>query len=213
VGWRWRKVFRTGPVTTTVTTKDIGWSIGIRGLRYGISPTGRRYISVGVPSTGLYWTNYLDGDSTTKTWRRINMEQTPFGPERISLAENAEPRCATVLLLDVSSSMQGRPIAELQEAVKIYRDQVSADDLAKKRVEIAVVTFGGSVDIAHGFAEAEFFQLPALNASGDTPMAQAVLTGLRLLEERKQEYRQHGLGLFRPWVFLLTDGAFEPGAR
>jgi uncharacterized protein YegL len=38
-------------------------------------------------------------------------------------------------------------------------------------------------------------------------MAQAVLTGLRLLEERKQEYRQHGLGLFRPWVFLLTDGA------
>src|SRR6266571_4084917 len=66
MGWRWRKVFRSGPINTTVTTKGVGWSIGVRGLRYGISPTGRRYVSVGVPGTGLYWTRYLDGRDPTK---------------------------------------------------------------------------------------------------------------------------------------------------
>jgi hypothetical protein len=61
MGWRWRKVFRTGPTNTAVTTKGVGWNIGVRGLRYGISPIGRRYVSLGVPSIGLYWTKYLDG--------------------------------------------------------------------------------------------------------------------------------------------------------
>jgi hypothetical protein len=106
MGWRWRKVVRTGPVNTTVTTKGVGWSIGVRGLRYGISPTGRRYVSVGVPGTGLYWTKYLDGRDPTKSWRKIDMEQTPFEPGKIGFADNPEPRCASVLLLDVSGSMQ-----------------------------------------------------------------------------------------------------------
>jgi hypothetical protein len=106
MGWRWRKVFRSGPVTTTVTTKGVGWSIGIRGLRYGISPTGRRYISVGVPGTGLYWTKYLDGRDPTKSWRKIDMEQTPFEPGKIGFADNPEPRCASVLLLRQNGSYE-----------------------------------------------------------------------------------------------------------
>jgi hypothetical protein len=37
----------------------MGWSWGIPGFRYGISPNGQRYISVGIPGTGLYWIKYL----------------------------------------------------------------------------------------------------------------------------------------------------------
>lgn len=37
-------------------------------------------------------------------------------------------------------------------------------------------------------------------------MGQAIVTGLDLLENRKREIRQGGVGLFRPWVFLITDG-------
>lgn len=135
------------------------------------------------------------------------MEQSPFEPGKISFADNPEPRCASMLLLDISGSMQGKPIAELQAGLAVYRDELFADSLAKKRVEISLVTFGGSVDVVHNFSTVDNFVPPSLVSKGDTPMAQAVLSGLELLDLRKNEYRQNGIQYYRPWVFLITDGA------
>lgn len=135
------------------------------------------------------------------------MEQTPFEPSNISFADNPEPRCASVLLLDVSGSMEGKPLEELQAGLAVYRDELAADALAKKRVEIAVITFGGTVDVVHQFSTAEYFLPPSLTSKGDTPMGQAVVTALDLLDQRKKDYRQNGIQYYRPWVFLITDGA------
>jgi uncharacterized protein YegL len=136
------------------------------------------------------------------------MDQQPFGTDGSNeFAENPEPRCACVLLLDVSGSMGGEPIRQLQEGVTQYRDELFADSLAKKRVEVSIVTFGGQVEEAHSFATAENFTPPALQARGDTPMSQALLRGLELLEARKLQYKQNGMQYFRPWLFLITDGA------
>lgn len=60
MGWRFRKIFQSGPFRWTWTKKGVGWSIGIPGFRYGISPNGSRYISFGIPGTGLYFIKYLD---------------------------------------------------------------------------------------------------------------------------------------------------------
>ncbi len=119
---------------------------------------------------------------------------------------NSDPRCPTILLLDVSGSMNGRAIQELQAGVVQYIDELAADSLARRRVEIAIVTFGGAVQIAHRFSTAEKFVAPTLTASGDTPMGQAVVAGLNLLKERKMELSRLGLPQFRSWVFLITDG-------
>lgn len=134
------------------------------------------------------------------------MEQTPFDPGQIGFAENPEPRCASLLILDVSASMNGKPIAELQSGLTLYRDELAADTLARRRVEVAMVTFGGSVDVVQNFATAESITPPALEARGDTPMGEALVTSLKLLEDRKADYRQNGILFYRPWVFLITDG-------
>lgn len=63
MSWRFRKVFRSGPFRTSWTKKGLGFSFGIPGLRFGVSPDGRRYISMGIPRTGLYWIKYFNDNS------------------------------------------------------------------------------------------------------------------------------------------------------
>ncbi len=135
------------------------------------------------------------------------MEQNPFSVSGADFASNPEPRCASVIVLDVSGSMAGAPLQQLQEGLMVYKDELAADTLARKRVEVAVVTFGGAVQVAQPFTTAEFFVPPTLVATGDTPMGLAVTTALDLLKARKEEYKASGIGYYRPWVFLITDGA------
>ena len=132
------------------------------------------------------------------------MEQIPFGTN--DFPENPEPRAPCVLLLDTSGSMQGAPINELNEGLTTYRDELAADSLSSKRVEVAIVTFGGTVNIICPFTTAEGFIAPTLTAGGETPMGAAIIRGIEMLRQRKQEYREHGIAYFRPWIFLITDG-------
>jgi uncharacterized protein YegL len=131
-------------------------------------------------------------------------EQISF--ETSNFADSPDPRCACVLLLDVSASMRGRPLDELNAGLTAFRKDLSADTLAMKRVEVGVVTFGpAKVEVP--FTSALTFDPPTLHAQGDTPMGAAITQALNMVEERKRVYRAHGISYFRPWVFLITDGA------
>jgi len=131
-------------------------------------------------------------------------DQTPFG--QISFADNPEPRCPCVLLLDVSGSMQGAPIQQLNAGLAVYRDELAADSLAAKRVELAIVTFGGSVQTVTEFTTADAFTAPTLTSQGDTPMGEAITQAIAMVTDRKRIYRENGIAYYRPWIFMLTDG-------
>ncbi|MEI2645961.1 MAG: VWA domain-containing protein [Candidatus Competibacter sp.] len=134
-------------------------------------------------------------------------KQTPFGMDFsvAEFADNPEPRCPCVLLLDNSWSMNGQPIVELNEGLASFKEELLADSLAAKRVEIAIVSFG-PVQVVNSFQTAEHFTPPELTAQKDTPMGLAIMQGLELLSQRKALYREHGIPFFRPWIFLITDG-------
>jgi uncharacterized protein YegL len=129
--------------------------------------------------------------------------QVAFGTD--NFAENPEPRCPCILLLDRSGSMEGEPIEQLNAGLEHFREELTADTLAGKRVETAIVTFGPP-NVEVPFHTVEHFVPPALSAQGDTPLGAAVTLALDLLEARKAEYRANGIAFYRPWVFLLTDG-------
>lgn len=134
------------------------------------------------------------------------MEQTSFNQAANQFTENPENRCPSVLILDISGSMQGEPIKQLQDGIAIYRDSLAADSLAQKRVDVAIVTFGGTVEVVQSFTNALNFTTPTLAAHGDTPMGEAIVTALKMLEDRKTEYKNGAIQYYRPWVFLITDG-------
>lgn len=141
-------------------------------------------------------------------------DQIPFSaPEFI---ENPEPRCPCLLLLDTSGSMNGRPIAELNEGLLTFQRELMSDAMATQRVEVAVMTFG-PVSLVSEFRTPDQFTAPHLSAGGDTPMGAAILEGLNLIEGRKAAYKHGGVAYFRPWIFLVTDGSptdrWEEAAR
>lgn len=134
-------------------------------------------------------------------------DQIPFGSEAVSFASNPEPRVACVVLVDTSYSMDGRPIEEVAAGLSVLKSELQADELSTKRAEVAIVTFGGGVTVAHDFSTVDLFTPPSLTANGDTPMGAAISQAIDLVTARKKVYRDNGIAYYRPWIFLITDGA------
>ncbi len=130
-------------------------------------------------------------------------DQVPF--EFPDLVSNPEPRCPCLLLLDTSVSMRGNPLAQLNEGVRTFKEQLASDGMAMQRVEVAIVTFG-PVEVLTEFQTADMFQPPVLQPTGDTPMGAAVTKALDMVDARKRDYRAAGISYYRPWIFLITDG-------
>ena len=124
----------------------------------------------------------------------------------VEFADNPEPRCPCVLLLDTSGSMSGKPIDELNAGVKAFQESLQKDQLAMLRVEVCIINFG-PVNLLQDFGSAGSFAAPTLTATGDTPMGAAINLALDKIDERKQTYKANGISYYRPWIFLITDGA------
>ena len=126
--------------------------------------------------------------------------------EAIEFAENPEPRCPCVLLLDTSGSMQGDRIAALNAGLMTFKESLMRDNLAQKRVDVSVITFDSQVKIVSDFVTADSFEPPTLSAQGLTFTGSGIDLALDALNRRKTSYRNNGITYYRPWVFMITDG-------
>ncbi|BAB74521.1 vWA domain-containing protein [Anabaena sp. FACHB-709] len=134
------------------------------------------------------------------------MNDTLTLDEVVEFAENPEPRCPCVLLLDTSGSMQGAAIEALNQGLLSLKDELMKNSIAARRVEIAIVTFDSHINVIQDFVTADQFNPPILTAQGLTSMGAGIHKALDMVQERKSLYRANGVAYYRPWVFMITDG-------
>jgi uncharacterized protein YegL len=120
--------------------------------------------------------------------------------------QNPENRCPVILLLDTSGSMIGEAMNALNQGVNLFKENIQADTKASLSVEVALITFG-PVKLVQDFVTIDQFTPPTLVADGVTPMGEAIEYALDLLTKRKAVYQENGIQYYRPWIFMITDGA------
>ncbi len=126
--------------------------------------------------------------------------------ENLEFAENPEPRCPCILLVDRSGSMAGHRIRAVNNGLAEFKESVMKDELAASRAEIAVIAFNDHIDTIQDFVTAVNLRPPEIEAGGATNISGAIHKAISLLEDRKRTYRTNGVEHYRPIIILITDG-------
>lgn len=131
----------------------------------------------------------------------------------LEFAENPDPRCPIVLVLDCSDSMtelrpgeSRSPLEALNGGLDVLVTSLNQDPLAKRRAEISFVAYGTKAAAATDFATVGNLILPELEPMGITSTGGALTEALDALEARKTEYKNSGVQYYRPILMLLSDG-------
>lgn len=126
-----------------------------------------------------------------------------FDPKKFT-APTAKP-LPVVLLLDVSGSMRGAKIQNLNEAVKDMMDTFRDTENNETEIHVAIITFGAEVKLHQALASVSDIAWQDLSASGGTPLGIAVKMAKAMIEDKTVIPSR----AYRPTVVLVSDG--RPG--
>ena len=150
-------------------------------------------------------TNALFGDWGQNKNNKNNMaEEIYFGQGENP--ENGQEKTLCVFLLDNSGSMSGSKMANLNNGLKEFYQDILDNEALSQRLEVAIVSFASSVRYLQQPAIAENFTMPELIAMGGTDMVGGIKKAIEVVEERKRYYIGHGIAYKRPWIVMVTDG-------
>jgi uncharacterized protein YegL len=120
--------------------------------------------------------------------------------------KNYDQKTICCLVVDVSGSMDGSPINQLNQGLKQFHEEIQKDTATANRIEIAIIEFSDTVEIVQQPALADYFTPPELETKGTTKLVDGVREGISLVQARKQFYKNSGQTYNRPWIILITDG-------
>ena len=98
--------------------------------------------------------------------------QETFGAPMIAAPNEAHMAC--VLLLDTSGSMQGEPINSLNWALQDFKNKLSMDEMARKRIDICIIEFNSTANLVQWFTPISQMPIVNLKATGVTAMGEGI---------------------------------------
>ncbi|MFV0416809.1 MAG: vWA domain-containing protein, partial [Chthoniobacterales bacterium] len=123
-----------------------------------------------------------------------------FDPKKFTVS-TAKP-LPVVLLLDVSSSMYGDKIDNLNKAVEDMLDTFAQEEKMETEILVSVITFGNQVELHVPYTKASQVQWQDLQANGMTPMGTAFEMAKAMIEDKETTPSR----AYRPTIVLVSDG-------
>ncbi|MCM2460196.1 VWA domain-containing protein [Pseudomonas sp. CG7] len=133
------------------------------------------------------------------------MSNTPFDPSKFTVPK-AKP-LPVILLLDVSASMSGDKIRNLNDAVRDMLHTFRGTESSETEIWVSIITFGSQVNLHQSLASAGDIQWQALSASGTTPLGVALDMAKAMIEDKDVVPSR----AYRPTVVLVSDGQPDSG--
>lgn len=123
-----------------------------------------------------------------------------FDPKKFTIPK-AKP-LPVCLLLDVSSSMSGDKIENLNRAVEEMISTFTAEEKMEIEIIVSVISFGGEVKLDIPFTRASDIVWHDLSVSGATPMGTALKMAKAMIEDKEETPSR----AYRPTIVLVSDG-------
>jgi len=124
-----------------------------------------------------------------------------FDPSAFT-APKAKP-LPVVLLLDVSTSMGGADITDLNTAVKEMVADFAKAEKSEIELLVSIITFGAEVKLELPYTSASNIEWKDLQVSGATPMGTAFKMAKSMIEDKETTPSR----AYRPTIVLVSDGA------
>ena len=114
-----------------------------------------------------------------------------------------EPRALPIFVLaDISGSMSGEKINELNLALREMLNSLKSVDDIRGKFQLCIVGFGGSVKVVQELTDIGDITLNEMTASGNTPMGEAFDVIYDFIEDKEVV----GSRAYAPTIVLVSDG-------
>src|SRR3989338_10811075 len=116
-------------------------------------------------------------------------------------------RLPVFFLIDVSESMVGEPIRNVDEGIKMIISNLKANPMALETAYISIIVFAGKAKTVVPLTDILKVCPPVLPIGGGTNLGKALNFLMDEVSRQVQKTTYESKGDWKPVIFLLTDGS------
>ncbi|MDE6254892.1 MAG: VWA domain-containing protein, partial [Muribaculaceae bacterium] len=115
-------------------------------------------------------------------------------------------RLPIYFLIDVSESMVGVPIEQVQDGMRTIIQNLRVDPYALETVFVSIIVFAGRSKVLSPLTELYKFYPPVFPIGGGTSLGQGLECLMNDMDRNVQRTTLESKGDWKPIIFLFTDG-------